>query len=329
MKNKITLIVFLFVVASISASATTYTVNNNNPSPGQYNNAAAAITVASSGDTILFAASPYSYNTITLNKSLTIIGSGFNPSTQNPQHTFCDYISVSANAGTIIGFEVQEVYTATNNVTNLKVIRNKITYLLYDAGQNGQNNWMIESNIFTSSYGASYAGVDFGNAAYVHDIVIRNNIFYGYGVGRIGNNYGPYASYNIYIQHNIFMGNQPAFLYHMYGTYYVNDNIFYGASPRTTAGGYSLGSPIFSNNISYNCYNNDTTFANGTNYVNQNPLFTNVSAVPVTAHSNSFNFALSNSSVGHNGASDATDVGVYGGTAIFNQKANSKSKKTK
>ena len=113
------------------------------------------------------------------------------------------------------------------------------------------------------------------------------------------------------------MGNQPAFLYHMYGTYYVNDNIFYGASPRTTAGGYSLGSPIFSNNISYNCYNNDTTFANGTNYVNQNPLFTNVSAVPVTAHS--INFALSNSSVGHNGASDATDVGVYGGTAIFNQ----------
>ena len=177
MKNKITLIVFLFVVASISASATTYTVNNNNPSPGQYNNAAAAIAAASAGDTILIAASPYSYNSFTVNKSLTLIGSGFNPSTQNPQRTFTDNIGVSANGVNIIGFEVQEIYTTTSYVANLKVIRNKITYLLYDGSNQGQNNWLIESNVFTSSFGASYGGVDFGNQGYVHDIVIRNNIF--------------------------------------------------------------------------------------------------------------------------------------------------------
>ena len=321
MKNNFLLIAFLVVAATLSASATTYTVNNNNPSPGQYNNVAAAVSAAASGDTILIAGSPYNYNTITLTKPLTLIGSGHKPLSQSPARSFCDYIYFNngSSGSNVIGMEVYQIidnYTGNPGISNILISRCKISFSIYIAAWAG--NWTIESNIFEASYNANNYGPNYGNiygwdGSGQHDITIRNNIFNGF-LGDFGYYYS--WSSNVYIIHNIFLTSDYYLRDFDQCTYYVNDNIFYRARPKSLNGN---GSYYYNNNISFQSTGSDTTFLSGTNYVNKDPMFTNFPNAGAL-FSYAYDFNLQPSSIGKNGASDATDVGVYGGTAIFNQR---------
>ncbi|MEY2830685.1 MAG: hypothetical protein RIQ33_2543 [Bacteroidota bacterium] len=318
---KQTLFIIALFASTLLANATVRTVNNNNPTPGQYSTVAAAITAASSGDTLLLAGSPYNYNTITLTKPLTLIGSGHKPLSQSSARTFCDYIYLNSGSSgsNIIGIDVlndlTDNYTSSPGINNILVSRCKIGFRLILAQYAA--NWTIESCIFTYAGSASTQGSNYGNVwgqdhYYVHDITMRNNIFNGF-IGDLGNYYS--WAYNIYLQHNIFLTNNYYCREFAELTCYVNDNIFYRTRPKSYSG---TGTIYYSNNISYQTAANDTLFPNGTNFVNDNPQFVNFPNAGAT-YSDSYDFNLQSTSIGKNAATDATDIGVYGGTAIFNQ----------
>src|SRR6266581_2334469 len=74
----------LIAFAAGNSFATVTTVSNNANSPGQYANLQTAIDNAADGDTLYVHGSPTSYGTINLNRSLTLIGTGYNPQKDIP-----------------------------------------------------------------------------------------------------------------------------------------------------------------------------------------------------------------------------------------------------
>jgi len=83
---------------------------------------------------------------------------------------------------------------------------------------------------------------------------------------------------------------------------------------RFSANGTGVDNNIFSNNLSYQTSNDTLPYGTNTgsgNFINQNPLFTNVSA---TNFSYSFDFSLAAASPGKNAGTDGKDLGIYGGS---------------
>src|SRR5690348_8515351 len=104
MKRKLLLTVLAYMLAQ-GTYATVITVDNNANSPGQYSSLQSAINAASAGDTLYVSGSTSSYGNFTLNKRLTLIGTGYNPIKQIPMvsslgtMTFDSVLSVSGASG--------------------------------------------------------------------------------------------------------------------------------------------------------------------------------------------------------------------------------------
>src|SRR5690348_3604854 len=69
---------------ALNSFATVITVDNNANSPGQYSGLQTAINSAAPGDTLYVSGSVTSYGNVTINRRLTVIGTGYNPLKQMP-----------------------------------------------------------------------------------------------------------------------------------------------------------------------------------------------------------------------------------------------------
>src|SRR5205814_159888 len=115
MKNITTFLCCIALYAG-SAWATVTTVSNNANSPGQFTDLQAAIDAASNGDTLYVHGSPTTYGTITLNRSLTLIGTGYNPQKDLPLVASIQTLNLDSVAGikgcsnsNIVGFNIQNL----------------------------------------------------------------------------------------------------------------------------------------------------------------------------------------------------------------------------
>lgn len=295
-----TFLLFIALFVAVNANATIRTLSNNTNSPGQYTTFAAAQTAAVAGDTIYVHGSPYNYGTFSVTKQLTIIGTGHNPQKQAPMRSFADYINFGVGSGNsrVIGMEVYEINTTTNNIHNIEIRLCKITYriLMDDASS---SNWIVDGCVFTNTTDNIYGGGSQSGHR------IRNNVFNGQLYGMNGSN-----GYH-YIENNVFLRNGNAFDY--VNPAYVNNNIFYRANPSGTGNGIT-----YSNNISYQCSNNN--FPNGTNLTNQDPQFVSFTGGgPGTNFSYLHDYSLQATSPAKNYGTDSKDLGVYGGVGDYNQ----------
>ncbi|MFN8286271.1 MAG: hypothetical protein U0V74_05930 [Chitinophagales bacterium] len=298
-KNQLILALGL-ILACTQAFANILTVSNNVNSPGQFTTFAAAHGAASNGDTIYISGSPFNYGTIAISKQLTVIGTGHNPQKQSPLVSFCDYVQFYAgsNGSKLIGLQVYQISSNSDNVDNIGIYSCKITYRLVFQNYYS-SNWTIDGNVFV------YTGSCVEGTCYLDGITFRNDIFNGQFV-----NFGNCQSNYHYIDHCVFLysGNPFANDY----IFYVNNSIFYYNGNV----GSGMNSSTWSNNISYNCSNNN--FPNGTNQVNVNPGFVNV-PLSNTQYSYSHDYRITNGAAGDNTASDGTDLGVYGGFGDFDR----------
>lgn len=302
-----TLLLSLGVAAS---QATVLTVNNNNPSPGQYTTLAAAQTAASAGDTLLITGSPYNYNSITITKRLTLIGTGHHPIGDFPAVSKLDDINFSGTSTNLydVNFIGLDVNTITYDVADTRrgyVSRCKIRSYIYF--YSNQDSLLFEGNFFESTSWNiySYSSFTFNN------ITVKNNVFNG----TINNFYPGSGGNNLYFDNNLFLVN--GYVFQSSNRYLqFRNNIFYRADPNST-----ISSSTFDNNILYKAYGSSTGFpTNNSNTSNGNlnsdPLFTTFPANG-DYYSYAYDFTLQSTSPAINAGTDGKDMGLSGGSGYF------------
>ncbi len=314
MKKTILLSVFL-LSAFYKANATVYTVSNNNTLPGsagQYTTVSAAISAASNGDTILIQPSPVAYAGFTINKSLTIIGSGYNPQTTNGLKTVISgathiVFGDGSSNSKLIGIYLDPAGSGTKLVWgNTFAVSNYTIERCYFSGTeirvtNGNNNFpqnvLIEDNFMSVSdlrlYNAGFA---------TNPVTVRNNIFSG-GGGIDGS-----ESVNV-IKNNLFICGANAL--HDFSNSIIENNIFFSCFP------YNMGANVFNNNYVFG----SSTLPFGTNTGSGNITSTNAVYSTFISCGSTLNFNTDlrpvTGSACLNGGTDGTDIGITGGASPY------------
>ncbi len=315
---------FAFAAFTFSASATVLTVNNSPLGGGQYATLDSAYNDAVNGDTLYlegtnipyaFAACPFPYPTF--DKSLTVIGIGFNPETTVNKRSILEgtdclnslYLGAGATGSRFYGLVIPNISNSNNGIGS-----GPISDLVFEDCE-------IENSASFSSFPVN--GIVFRNCIFdgasrdIHlqssatlssSIVVSNCVLDGYidGGGSILN--------TIFVNHCVFLygGNEAIF---RVNNSVISNSIFMNtpiiASPSNSTG----------NNFSFNIARVDSfpipMNGGGNNFSGTDPMFVNV-PIPQT-YSSSHEYELQPASVGVNAASDGTDIGVHGGNTFFSE----------
>jgi hypothetical protein len=298
----------LFVLSFQPVFAGVLTVSNATVAPGQYNSLSAATAAANTGDTILIHGTGINYGSITLDKSLVFIGPGHNPTDkQNINPAMMDNIllTTGSSQSKFYGININYIYTNTT-ITNIIIsnclIRNRIQIRHQNC-----NNWTIDGSIFTNSDKNIEA-----DGTNVSNMRVRNSVFNGYFWS-----FSSGGGYN-YFNNCIFLSavSHNTFQYCYY--FYIKNCIFYRAIPRQNNGWVS-----FDKCLSYQTTGGNNAFsanADGvarTVYEGVDPLFENFPAAGAY-FDYSYDFRLKAASPVKGLGTDATDLGVFGGTEFSN-----------
>jgi hypothetical protein len=307
MKKLHTLLLALLVCA-FSAHAATLTVNNLSPSPGQYATVALAMTAAANGDIILIQPSVVSYGSVTVNKSVTLRGGGWNPVyKQTVNVTTLDNITLSANLSNVniegLSFNSLALSSVSgvNGQSNVKI---EFCRIIGDVSfYTGCNNWLIRNNYF-SSFNNNIQSSGVGN-----NFIAEYNIFTGY-----------ISSFsqvtNVLFDHNLFIyPSSSSSRFGFNGTtngLIVSNSIFSNVQPVQT--GTALTNCTFTNNV-YTKFTGSVTLPTGSGVtVTEIPNPTNKVLEFETYDNTGFNvnhnYRLKSTSLGKAAGSDGKDVGV-------------------
>ncbi len=277
----------------LNSNATVITVSNSTNSPGQYSDITSAIAAASAGDTIYVHGTNFNYGDITLDKQLTLIGSGHRPQNQNANASIIDQVTFStgSSGSRIIGFIAERFTSATTGISNIYIARNAISNQVHSSGQ-ANSDWVIDGNVFTGS------GNNINQSSITSNTNWRmlNNIFNGYMQSMA-------AQYSYYYN-NLFFYNGDAIGSSVASCYFYN-NIFYRASPNSPSP-----ANIFANNLSYQSSNN--AFINGVNIEGQDPMFEDFPAGGAD-FDYTHDYHIQSGSPAENAGTDGSNLGVYGG----------------
>lgn len=354
MKN---LLILLLMLAGQSVLAQEVWVANNNfnaPTGTHiFSTIQAAVDAAAAGDVVQVQPSPNTYGNASIDKQLTLMGIGFNVDKDIPLQSMMGSITLTNNLdntsdadGTIIkglnftilypGFNTGPAYTLDNilvrncqlqyiysqnvssysGVTNLEVRDCYLTasvsgYSIYFADK--LSNAIIRNNLLADGIAITYS---FGPASNI----ITNNIIYG-GI------YVNVAGSNTTILNNNFIassGGDAAFNSQLQDCIIAN-NIFYGMTPSMATGGSSsteFQRNVFTNNLVFSTGNNLMPPTGGgsgnsgsSNITGTSPLFTNVQLLDTW--DSGYDFTLQGGSPALNAGSDATDIGISGGSYPF------------
>jgi len=313
MKSKLLSAAFLAAFA-YSANATVYTVSNVPNSIANFTTINAAIIAATDGDTIYVQPSNTTYGSITLNKSLVMIGSGAWPEGQSGQRSMVSTFSVSATASgsTIKGFDITSSISASGVITGLTVEFNRLGTMFFSGVS---SNVVVRNNLFSTTT----TGI-IGSSSTCTNFLISNNIF------RINSTGNVLSFTNAASNGNLFANN----IVHSTSTsnpirgaryFTVIDNIIYGGgSPAAT-------DAIQDCNISHNLFFGNYTLAgvfavssNGANNLfgtSFSDVFTEISAInnlwlyAPTAPFTDFNLPVGSPAIGS--GTGGNDMGIYAG----------------
>ncbi len=329
MKTKITLPI-LALLLSFSAFATVRTVSNDPNNPAQYSGIQAAITAANAGDTIYvqgttvldvngtFQNPGSNYGTITINKRITLIGSGYNPTKDYAYISTLAGItfdtssavgSVSGASGAVVsGFyiygsiNISGNYGNTTRANGITVERCLITggVTTYNA-----NNFTLQQSVILST---TYNGSN-------TNLVYKNNIFNA----TIYSGWSGAAPVSFVITNNDFIGYASSGSTAAYQAFYsgsslsnaiITNNIFYAVDPTGAT------NSTFNNNLTFADPNPTLPYGSnvGTGNISgtSSPNFINYPTASAN-YSTTYNFQLAEGSPGAGAGTDGTDLGVYGG----------------
>ncbi len=297
----------LAMLLSNFAFSTVYNVDNNSNRPaGYYELLQVAINNASAGDTIYIYPSNTDYandyyNRITITKKLHLFGGGYTKSsnfTSKITYLKLDTTttpSSNPSGSTFMGLTLNSIEFIKPNISNLTFAGNRFTGSV--SLNNSANNYLFQNNYFDQNLILNYNT----------NVLIMNNVFAQNGAIQSS------SSPSVVISNNMFFSFQ----------YFVNvsnstitNNIFIcEGAPNSTY----MFSNNFMNNLSYwsstNTYNLPPTGNTGSgNYSNVVPSFVSGTLYSFDA---SLDYHLTTTATGHNGGTDGTDIGIYGGTTPF------------
>jgi hypothetical protein len=165
-----TLILILSLFTFLSElQAKVLTVSNRPGASAQYKDVPSAIAAAAAGDTIYIQGSETSYGNFTIDKKLTVIGTGHNPKKENALITKLWAIEVknsAASGSSLIGLKIYAISAPyRNEIKDVMIKRCDIQNIDVQVA----NNWKFENNIL----GTLKLGTTSNNS------IIRNNIIIG------------------------------------------------------------------------------------------------------------------------------------------------------
>ncbi len=297
MKSKILSLALAAVLTSSVSFAKVWRVNNNGGVNANFTTAQAAVTSSSvvNGDTLYFEGSNSSYGDISdLNKSLTLIGTGYFLGSWSPSVQFTpisakigSISSVSASNVLLLGLEITgNIYLYTGNTQILRCSVGNINFW-------GPNSNIVIKQNWIGSIGASGGEV-------VTNLLMSNNLIaYGFSV-HSGNDNGviEYNSFGINGSGTINLNN---------GNFSFRNNIIAGSGAVQNYTGSS---------VQYNIAQTNTLPANNNN---QNSVAMAGSAVFVNNDYNSGdkNFQLSPNSPALTAGAGSTPIGAFAGVSPY------------
>jgi hypothetical protein len=310
-------LVLLIIFSQEIVAQTVWTVDNRPESAAQYTSVQAAINDdvnVLDGDILYIHPSPTSYGNITLDKSLTLIGPGHDPSNSNGLRATLGIVTLAANClnSVITGLTMQffTAYSFGSNAAGIHIINNRIT------GNNGSTgsfspsntpNWVIEGNYWDNTSSAS-ANIDVrGN-----DWILRNNFF----SGRIGT-----PNRTTIITNNLFVNQDTSGTATIFESSsditspIVTNNMFIFTDPDVTEITSTGSTPIvYTNCLTWNEGEggaSDLVVLSGSgNLNNQNPLFTSIPTSVHDFYNNDYTLGGGSPAIGT--ATDTGDIGVFG-----------------
>lgn len=314
-------------ILSTSLFAVTRTVSNNPNIPAQFSSLQAAIDASAAGDTLLLHGSPNDYGTVTVPRSMVLIGPGYRPLGQNQLLATVSTLRVAAaNDGdsdnvVLIGLNIGTLRQHQGGggcnfgfAAKVRILRCVVNSILPTSISSGENDseFLAEQCVFVSTI--TLTAECFGAPA-IASAIFNNSIMMGQF------NYNTPVS-NGLVSNCIFFGGGST-LGAIQNTIFSN-NVFYG-SPSSDANGAKTGC-TFSNNLTFGTNNTALAFASsitsGT-LENTDPLFTNANAPNVGQNYTTLFNGVQNlnpqaSSPLLAAGSDGTDIGITGGSSAFN-----------
>jgi hypothetical protein len=299
------LFIFLFALTTaFTAYATVITVDNNPNSPGQYTGIQAAINAAVAGDSIYISGSTTNYGNFSLNKRVTIFGTGYNPLKQVPVVSIVSSMSLDT-VTSVSGASNSKVYglAFTGNISDTYGAK----FVSIERCQvNGSTNMSASSANWVIRNNAHFSVININNSP---NILFENNLAYGCAIQTSNQP-------TVTINHNVFLFNVGSGYYcanNVQNATWMN-NIFWGASPIYS----NVTGCVFNNNLTYQTPNDVIPGSGNTgsnNLVTVPPGFVNVPNPNSIGYGYDYN--VINVSAANNAGTDGTDLGVYGGTSAM------------
>ena len=323
----ITLFVGLMLVSVATFAQTTWTVDNRPGTTAQFSTVQAAHDAAQAGDFIYIHPSPNNYGGLTIRKKIHVRGIGHGPELSNGEHAILSAISLSKNAteatnasgSSISGLEISTISDGNEFAfTNILIQNNLITgyFSFYQA-----YNYIIQGNVFTTSYGNS---INFNGTAHANNI-FSHNIF-----NAVANTTPTAAIFNGLLASDTVSNNLIIMNFNgATNTFFNNCNNPTVNNNMLVLGTTAVISSITTNNSTIN-FQNCLTFdfgggsvaalAGTNNLNNTNPKFVNIGtpANPGFLYTN--NYKLATGSPAINAGSDGDDLGIYGQGFLFQMK---------
>jgi hypothetical protein len=304
---------FLMCTFAQVAEAAIIQLNNNSDRPlGHLSTWTTAQNAAADGDTIMVHGSPTSYGSISLSKSLVIIGPGHKPNKVPSDRAIFGSITIGTNK---TGVKIYGVFCTSS----ISFGSNTIDLLIEGVYATG--------GIFNSSIASGSSGIRIKNSVMggmsffsgtVGDLLIEHN--YIYDVSTIFSGFGEIG--NKLVNQNIIVGKGATNLIgtssSMRTTVFTN-NIFYGV--RANVG--TQIDCVYGNNLSFG-HSTDNSLppagqSGSGNIVNQDPQFVNAQPVSADGLTTFYtrNFRLQPTSPAIGTGTFGTDMGMYTPTFEF------------
>lgn len=317
----------LFAICTLRAGV--ITVSNDPARPAQHTDPNTALAAATPGDTLYIYGSPNTYPDFTINKSITVIGAGFN--TRKEVFYKTNFTWVYIGAGSVSNVTIDGIICqilrplgsggiSYSNVT----IRNTLVYQSFGLGNVScglqLNNWLIE-NCFIQTY------VTDGNtgcnpiAPVTNGFLVKNSIIvnpngFNYNQTFINCQFGTESGSNSFSSINSCTFTNCIFYKMYFAQNSTNTN-----NQFTNCLTYLTSFPDPNFNLQ-NWTGGATGTASGC-IINQNPLWVTIPdaaffyATPL-ATPNVWNPVLQAGSPADNAGTDGSDIGLTGGTVPYN-----------
>jgi len=270
-----------------------------------------AIASAVAGDIIYVVPSGVTYSGVVLNKSVTIIGGGFNPDKQGGNVTTLSSVNVSANNVRISGLHVMGDIYFSGSFSNIMIDKCRFRSASVDISS-GLSNVIIQ-NCIAGEDSPSAFSLFLQNAS--SNVRISNNILYcpSNFSGSIRNLNGATVENNVLIGYGLTGG---ALAFDNVSNCNIQNNIFFAVSPAGTA---TFSNNDFNNNLSFGSSSEAFSVDNGNtstaNITGQDPLFINLPAG--TSYSFNYDPSLQTGSPARGAGVDGVDMGLFGGLNPF------------